>query len=186
MSGDPQRTVIEVLAHDHREVEDLFRRLEEPGLAPEASRDLVERVTVELVRHAVAEEHWLYPAVREYVPDGSELADDETAEHGEMEVVLKALEGMSPLDPEYRARVDDLISDVRAHIAEEEQQLFPALAAATTPEHLCELGARVEQAKRNAPTHPHPAMPDTPPLNRVLDRGAGLIDRLRDALVRRR
>ncbi|MFY7066141.1 hypothetical protein ACOQFV_09790 [Nocardiopsis changdeensis] len=37
-----------------------------------------------------------------------------------------------------------------------------------------------------APTRPHPGAPDTPPADRLLAPGAGLIDRMRDALSGRR
>jgi len=37
-----------------------------------------------------------------------------------------------------------------------------------------------------APTRPHPLASDRPPLNRLLAPGAGLIDRMRDALSGRK
>jgi hypothetical protein len=44
-------------------------------------------------------------------------------------------------------------------------------------------GKLAEQAmKKVAPTRPHPSAPDTPPLNKLAAPGAGLIDRIRDAL----
>jgi hypothetical protein len=47
------------------------------------------------------------------------------------------------------------------------------------------LAEQFQQAKKTAPTRPHPAAPDKPPANRIMDPGAGLIDRLRDALASR-
>lgn len=41
------------------------------------------------------------------------------------------------------------------------------------------------RAERIAPTHPHPAAPDKPPANKILAPGAGLTDRVRDALAGR-
>jgi hypothetical protein len=40
----------------------------------------------------------------------------------------------------------------------------------------------VRRAKKMAPTRPHPSAPDTPPANKLLAPGTGLVDRLRDAL----
>jgi len=40
----------------------------------------------------------------------------------------------------------------------------------------------VQQAKKLAPTRPHPSAPDKPPLNKVLGPPVGLVDRVRDAL----
>lgn len=71
--AEQQRDVVEVLMHDHREVEGMFTQLESTTNADQRA-DLVEQVTIELVRHSVAEEQWLYPAVRDTLPDGDGLA----------------------------------------------------------------------------------------------------------------
>ena len=39
--------------------------------------------------------------------------------------------------------------------------------------------------KAIAPTRPHPSAPDTPPLNKILAPGAGLVDRIRDKITGR-
>jgi len=67
-----QRDVIEILITDHREVEQLFGELEGLRGAPDEQsgskrKNLAERVTIELVRHPVAEEVALYPKVKEKV-----------------------------------------------------------------------------------------------------------------------
>ncbi|HVX43698.1 MAG TPA: hemerythrin domain-containing protein [Mycobacteriales bacterium] len=182
---EQQRDVVEVLTHDHREVEDLFGQIEAAGGDPEKKSDLVEQVTIELVRHSVAEEQWLYPAVREKVSGGDLLADQEISEHAEVEQLLKDLERLQPADSEYAAKLASLMSDVRQHVQEEENELFPKLTAASTPDELRELGAKIERAKKTAPTRPHPSSPSAPPANKILAPGAGMIDRLRDALTGR-
>ena len=53
---DERRDVIEVLEHDHREVEEMFGELESLRNASDEDaksrrKDLTEKVTVELVRH---------------------------------------------------------------------------------------------------------------------------------------
>lgn len=181
---EQQRDVVEVLTHDHREVEGMFIQLESTT-SPDQRADLVEQVTIELVRHSVAEEQWLYPAVRNKLPDGDGLADHEIAEHSEVEETLKALESLSPESAEYASKLTMLISDVRHHIEEEESELFPKLAAASSVEELRDLGAKIERAKETAPTRPHPGSPSRPPGNKILAPGVGLIDRLRDALTGR-
>jgi hypothetical protein len=47
------------------------------------------------------------------------------------------------------------------------------------------LGDQVRRAKKTAPTPPHPSAPDTPPTNKLLAPGAGMVDCLRDALTGR-
>lgn len=179
--SDAQRDVVEVLTHDHREVEDLFSRVEAVS-SVEQKADLVEQVTIELVRHSVAEEQWLYPAVRDMVAGGDKLADQEIAEHAEVEGLLKDLERMKPDEAGYSDKVASLIVNVRQHVVEEEGELFPKLVAAATPEQLRDLGSKIETAKKVAPTRPHPSSPSEPPANKILAPGVGMIDRLRDAL----
>jgi hemerythrin superfamily protein len=181
-----QQDVIAVLVTDHREVEEMFSRLEQmTGDIGERSKLLAEQVVIELVRHSVAEEEYLYPAVREHVTGGGELADHEIAEHAEAEETMKRLEGLEPGDSAFWPTVELLMRQIRHHVQEEENDLFPRLRAACPPEQLVELGGKVQRAKKTAPTRPHPAAPDTPPANKLLAPGTGLVDRLRDALTGR-
>ncbi|MEV0148798.1 MULTISPECIES: hemerythrin domain-containing protein [unclassified Nonomuraea] len=184
--GSEQRDVITVLVTDHREVEQLFAELETMiGAIGERPQTLAEQAVIELVRHSVAEEAYLYPAVREHVPGGDELADKELAEHAEAEETMKRLERLEPGDDDFWPVLEELMREIRHHVQEEEGDLFPRLRAACPPEALTELGAKVERAKKLAPTRPHPSAPDKPPADKLLAPGAGLIDRLRDALTGR-
>ncbi|MFD0432562.1 hemerythrin [Streptomyces sp. WAC 01325] len=177
--------VIDELMTDHREVEELFGRIE--GLTPgSADRKLyADQVTMELVRHSVAEEAYLYPAVRRHVAGGDAIADREIEDHSTAEHIMKDLERCDAGDPEFDRLIGMLMSEVRSHIADEEQNLFPQLRTACPPDALDDLGDKVRQAKKVAPTRPHPAAPDKPPANKLLAPGAGLVDRLRDALTGR-
>ncbi|TDC93403.1 hemerythrin domain-containing protein [Saccharopolyspora aridisoli] len=174
--------LVAVLTSDHRAVDSAFEKYESGGLSEEQRRDLVDHIITELVRHSVAEEQYLYPAAREHLPGGDELADHEIEEHAEAEKLMKELERLEVSDPEFDEKVLELARDIRHHVEEEERGLFPRLQAACTVEELRHLGDKILEAKEHAPTRPHPSAPDTPPANMVLDRGAGMIDRLRDAL----
>jgi hemerythrin superfamily protein len=55
------RDVIELLTHDHREVESMFDKLT-AVIDPGERRQIADQITIELVRHSVAEEQYLYPA----------------------------------------------------------------------------------------------------------------------------
>lgn len=185
--GTPTRTndMIEILTQDHREVEQLFQELEQPDLDPERRGLVLNAAIAELVRHSVAEEEHLYPATRQALPDGDRIADKEIADHSEAEEVMKRLERLQPDEAEVDSLTRSLISDVRAHIEDEEGNLFPRLRETCSTEQLADLGAKIDQAKQMAPTRPHPAAPDTPPANKLLAPGAGMVDRIRDTLSRR-
>ncbi|MFG2715499.1 hypothetical protein ACGFX2_33865 [Streptomyces goshikiensis] len=50
---------------------------------------------------------------------------------------------------------------------------------------LDELGDKVRRAKAMGPTRPHPSAPSTPPANKLLAPGVGLVDRARDFVTGR-
>jgi len=180
--ADAPQNVVTVLTTDHREVEALFAELERPGLDSQRRRDLADDMTMELVRHAVAEEEYLYPAVREHLPDGDALADKELQDHAEVERTLNELDGLDADDPRFDELLTSLMSSVRQHVADEENRLLPRLTQACSSEQLVDLGGKIEMAKKAAPTRPHPSAPDRPPLNKLLGPGTSLVDRIRDAL----
>src|SRR4051795_13559280 len=68
-SGD--RDVVEVLTVDHREATALIEQILSTP-APEERRDLADTLISELVRHSVAEEMYVYPAIKEHLPNGEE------------------------------------------------------------------------------------------------------------------
>src|SRR5919107_3646898 len=99
---DQQRDVIEVLEHDHREVEAMFAELESlRGASTEEEKSrrktLTEQVTIELVRHSVAEEVIVYPNVEDKV--GEDEVEHAREEHAEAEETLKRLEKPDADDP---------------------------------------------------------------------------------------
>ncbi|RCW46241.1 hemerythrin HHE cation binding domain-containing protein [Halopolyspora algeriensis] len=177
-----RQSLVDVIIADHRAVDEVFGQLETGSGSDEHRRQLVEHVITELVRHSVAEEQYLYPAAREKLSDGDHVADREVEEHAEAEQLMKQLEATEEDDPEFDRMTGKLITDIRHHIEEEERDLLPRLSEACTADELDDLGKKVMMAKSSAPTRPHPTAPDTPPANMILDPGAGMIDRLRDAL----
>src|SRR3954469_12430954 len=125
--ADEQRDVIEVLEHDHREVEEMFAELESlRGASTEEDRErrktVTEQVTIELVRHSVAEEVLVYPEVERKV--SAEEAQHAREEHAEAEETLARLEKLDADDPGFDAEVAELMREIRHHIEDEEGQMF--------------------------------------------------------------
>ncbi|MDQ4005096.1 MAG: hemerythrin domain-containing protein [Actinomycetota bacterium] len=172
---------ITLLKEDHRTVDSLFRRYES-GLQGEDKRQVVEEIIRELSIHAAIEEQVLYPAMRRAFPKGEDMAEEGIEEHAEVKETLSDLDGMDPSDPGFDPKVRSLIGDVRHHVEEEEEEMFPKLAGAMSSERLDEMGSALESAKGLAPTRPHPHAPSTPPANIVVGPVAGAVDRTRDAI----
>lgn len=174
--------VIEELKTDHREVEELFGKIEELPSGHPKRKEYADLVTIELVRHSVAEEACLYPTVRKHMHNGDAVADRELADHIEAERTMKDLERCAADDPEFDRLITQLMAEIRHHVRDEESNLFPQLAKSCPVAMLTDLGDKVRRAKKLAPTRPHPAAPTKPPANKILAPGLGLIDRVRDAL----
>jgi hemerythrin superfamily protein len=186
------RDGLELLVTDHREVESMFGQLEAESATAtlgddqlQARKQLVNRVTQELMRHAAAEEEYLYPLMRKVLPTGAEQVDHELAEHGEAEKLMNQLDKESAGTVEFEDNLRQLMSVIRDHIQDEEGRSFPDLRARLSEQDLQQLGEKLASAKKVAPTRPHPAAPDTPPLNKVMNPVAGIVDRARDAVTGR-
>jgi hemerythrin superfamily protein len=154
MTGMPQQhDVVELLTADHREVQGLFEGYRASADLGER-RLLVDRITVEIVRHWVAEERYLHPTVRKALPDGDEVAEREMEEFSEAERLLGDLERLDTADRRFDALVRELYDVVAMHIRGEEDVIFPELRERLTPEERMALGLRVGEAKNATVTQP--------------------------------
>jgi hemerythrin superfamily protein len=171
---------ITLLREDHRTVEKLFKQFEKAGpSAGKTKQKLVDKIIHELAVHAAIEEQVFYPAVREADED---LVLESLEEHHIVKWVLSELDGMSPKDERFDAKVTVLIELVRHHVKEEQDDLFPEVRDALSRKELAEIGEMLQKAKTIAPTRPHPRAPDEPPGNLAIGLVAGVVDKARDAL----
>ncbi|MDD7965277.1 hemerythrin domain-containing protein [Actinomycetospora lemnae] len=185
-SNEQSTDFIDLLSAEHREVERLFAELEARfGSSASEVEDTAREVVTRLVQHSVAEEVHLYPLVREVLDDGDALADREIAEHDDAERTMKRLEGLPAKSGDFWITYRILTNLIAQHVGEEEQYLFPRLAAAVSKEHREEIGRRLQSTEYTAPTRPHPGAPSEGGKLAALAPGTGLVDRVRDALTGR-
>jgi len=172
-----------MLKDDHKTVEQLFKRFEKAGeRAHVEKRNIVDRIVEALSVHAAVEEQVFYPVVRATVPGTEDLTLESLEEHHIVKWVLSELDSMSPEDERFDAKVTVLIENVRHHVKEEEQDLFPKVRSELGRDSLNDLGKVMGDARKAAPTHPHPRSPDTPPGNLVMGTAAGVADRVADTV----
>jgi len=167
---------ITLLKQDHKTVDKLFKEFEK-AKRPAQQRALARKVIQELSVHAAIEEMVFYPAARDRVPTAEDTVLESLEEHHIVKWVLSELEDMKPDHERFKAKMTVLIESVRHHVEEEEQELFPAVRKALGRKALAELGDALEQAKKVAPTRPHPRAPDTPPGNLVAGPTAAIVDK---------
>ncbi|HET6966053.1 MAG TPA: hemerythrin domain-containing protein [Acidimicrobiales bacterium] len=174
---------ITMLKDDHQAVEQLFKRFEKAGdRAHVEKRNLVDRMIEALAVHAAIEEQVFYPAVRATVEGTEDQTLESLEEHHIVKWVLSELDSMSPEEERFDAKVTVLMENVRHHVEEEEKDLFPMVRKQLGRDSLGDLGKVMAEARKAAPTHPHPRSPDTPPQNLVVGAAAGVVDRIGDTV----
>ena len=178
---DTQQDVVDVLSTDHTEAKALIAQIRATA-DPEQRRDLADTLISELVRHSVAEEMFVYPAMQEHLADGAAAVEHDTKEHKELERIMKEMEGADAGDPGFLTLVGRLETVLLDHVSDEEDQQFPKLRAAIPHDQLVTMAGKVEAAKKIAPTRPHPNAPNNEVFHKLVGPGVGLVDRLRDKL----
>ena len=176
--------VVDELSSDHREALALLDRLAN-SIDADQRRDLADTVIAEVVRHAVAEEMYVYPAMREHLPDGYQAVEHDIEEHKQLEGTMKQLESVDPSEPRFDSLVREMTEQLRHHAYDEETEQFPRLRELIPRDELVRLREKVETAKKLAPTRPHPSAPNSELFHKLAGPGVGMVDRLRDRLTHR-
>ena len=136
---------IDLLKHDHREVEALFREMEATD-SDEKKLELGRKICIELLMHAQVEEEIFYPASKEVLDeDETDMVAESTVEHTSVKKLIEDINGMKPDDELFDARFKVLKEQVQHHVEEEENELMPAVAE--TGVDLEELGRQIEERK---------------------------------------
>lgn len=157
---------ITLLKDDHRRIKQLFRDYQRLGdRAAKSRQKVVQDIIRELAVHSNIEEVVFYPQVRARVKNVEDDVLESLEEHHIVKWTLSELEKMQPSDERYNAKVTVLIENVKHHIEEEEQDLFPRVSKALSRQDLNEIGDELNNATVVAPIRPHPRAPDEPPGN---------------------
>ncbi|RBY81224.1 hemerythrin domain-containing protein [Blastococcus sp. TF02-09] len=180
-TGD--QDVVDILTTDHHEVLTLLGQI--PAAAPDQRRDMADTIIAELMRHAIAEEMYVYPAMKEHLPGGEGRVEHDVEEHQQLTEIMKQLERLDADDASFLQTLGRLEEVLRDHVQDEESDQFPLLRAHLSREQLVEIGTKVEAAKKAAPTRPHPSAPHSALFHKTLGPGVGLVDRIRDKLTGR-
>lgn len=122
--GVRQMDAIKLLKQDHREVEKLFQEFENARTPRQAQ--LAEEICRKLTVHTMIEEEIFYPAAREALKD-EDLIEEAEVEHQSAKDLIAQIQGSTPDDDKFEARVTVLGEYVRHHVREEEKEMFPQL-----------------------------------------------------------
>ena len=142
-SGAASADAIALLEADHREVDGYFEQYRTVVTEGE-KKALANQICLALKVHAQIEEELFYPVAREKTGDG-DLIDEAIVEHSGAKILIAQIEAMEPGQDLYDAKVKVLGEQVRHHVREEEDELFPEAREAGVD--LEALGARLAARK---------------------------------------
>jgi hemerythrin superfamily protein len=142
-SGSEAMSALDLLEDDHREVEGYFDAYED--LEDDAEKEeLATKICLALRVHTQIEEEIFYPAARKATED-DDLLDEATVEHAGAKRLIEEIEAMMVGDDLYDAKVKVLGEQVKHHVKDEEEELFPEVKSAKMDVE--EIGKKLAQRK---------------------------------------
>lgn len=139
-----------LIAHDHQVIAGLLGALQDEARADRFP--LAHRLIDELAAHTAAELQILYPALRDIVPGGVEMANRGQTGHDTLRPVLVALEQSHPDDAGFDDVVRGVAAAVDGHVPPVENEFLRALQAVIGEQAMLELGAVYASLKDNLPS----------------------------------
>jgi len=110
---------LQLLAQDHRKVEELFAKFEKASGAS-AKEAIVKEICTELKIHSQIEEEIYYPEIRGKVEE--DALDEAYVEHDSAKLLINELEAAEPDEAFYDAKVKVLQELIEHHVKEEEKE----------------------------------------------------------------
>lgn len=169
-----ERNVFDVLMMEHREVEALFERIDAlPPDAADAAHDLFVALHDTLIVHAQAEQAVLYPRLAK-IDELADAVEGAKLEHETVELVLDELRVLDPGGDAWLARAAVLQQNVRHHIKEEENHVFPTARVHLHDHEAVELATAYLRARLTGQPDPEPQRLREPPRRGIVARIAAL------------
>eukprot|EP00742_Colponemidia_sp_Colp-10_P006188 GILJ01006626.1.p1 GENE.GILJ01006626.1~~GILJ01006626.1.p1 ORF type:complete len:168 (-),score=40.07 GILJ01006626.1:107-610(-) len=146
---------VELIKTDHRLVETLYGDFKSQADMMEKQR-IALQICKELSVHAGIEERFLYPLLAEKAPNGQELQQRAIEETREVQAFLAKIEMLEKDDPQLEVLMDEMMTNLRQHVLEEESEMLPLLKEHVDASQLELLATKLDRGKRTAPIHPPP------------------------------
>ena len=148
-AGSTRRTAkldpLAMLIRDHREVDRLLQQFEASKDAGK-KKALFEKVRSELELHPRLEEEVFYPEA-EQRQELKDLIGEAHGEHDKVKQMLREAEGQDADSGEFDATVAGIKGAVEHHVREEEEEIFPVVEKTFSPDHMRELGERMQSRR---------------------------------------
>jgi hemerythrin superfamily protein len=159
---------IELLETQHRDVDDMFARLERGSGGAKTRQKLFDDLADMLAIHASIEELHFYPAVK--AAKTEENVEHSLEEHVDIKRKLSMCMATSVSSDKFLERLRELKEEVQHHVKDERTELFPKVRKILNPDQLEAIGqemtstmAQLQQGhpRRDVPLQTMAPMPST-------------------------
>lgn len=159
--------------------DDMLKKYEDSPVSRGAAVKAVDALVAAESRHEAAEAVFLWPVVRDRMPEYADLRAVAQTQEREARRRLHRLhkEAKSDGAPEWANQV---VRDLLLHVRVEESHFLPVLPGVLDPRDSYRLGPKFVAMCRRGPTRPHPRTPDIPGALRMSAPLVARIDRVRD------
>lgn len=131
-------TIFEALREDHDKQRTLGSLVLETEGDSDGRRELFERLTDALARHAAAEERYFYVPLMEHDMT-QDQARHSVAEHKELDDYIEKLEGYDFSASQWLVTARELVDRLAHHLDEEEKEVFPVAGKVLSDEEKTKL-----------------------------------------------
>jgi len=140
--------IVGLIRQDHAEVRSTLTRIATGSTGDRWAT--FTRLTDLVIRHEVAEELVVYPALMQ-LRGGGAVSDSRLADQAEIERLLVALDRQEFDTHEFEVDAARLGLEVLGHLEKEDAQVLPILATKLSPRRRIQLGRRFAEIKHVAP-----------------------------------
>ena len=139
--------IFDLLKRDHKKVTGIFDKIEDTTVRAVKTREkLFGQLKEELQVHTEVEERVFYPALQEY-DETRDLIKEARVEHEKVENLLKQIEAVARDSRDFNNLIAELKREVKQHVKEEENEIFPKAKNILDENQIEQLGAQAEDEK---------------------------------------
>ena len=141
------QNVIDILKQEHEMVLSQLSELSSKGTSNREQK--YNSLKENLMPHMIGEEQAVYPRLME--SGMQEMALEAIEEHNAVKTLLSQLDSASTSKEDvWVAKLTVIQENVKHHISEEEEKIFPEMQQKMSSDDLSSLGSKFEEAKRSA------------------------------------
>lgn len=141
------QNVIDILKQEHEMVLSQLSELSSKGTSNREQK--YNSLKENLMPHMIGEEQAVYPKLME--SGMQEIALESIEEHNAVKSLLSQLDSASMSEEDvWVAKITVIQENVKHHISEEEEEIFPKMQQKMSSDELSSLGSSYEEAKKSA------------------------------------